>query len=166
MPTTCFRIGEAFSPHLWRQGAGVNVGMLRSRTIRLDWRAGIGFRQNRFRGALFLDDDPTTASLDYNEAASFNESGVEMTVVATTRYRFLLVNTNFDLFGSLLGQTGTGLRNPEDDQNATIDWRNTLSWRLTNDLSVDYNVDLLRLPQVRPENQVTQTVLIRYSFGS
>ncbi len=72
----------------------------------------------------------------------------------TARYRFLL------------GQTGNGLRNTEYDQNATIDWHNRLSWRRTNDLSVDYDVDILRLPRVRPENQVTGTVVTRYSFGS
>ena len=48
----------------------------------------------------------------------------------------------------------------------TIDWRNTISWRLTDGLSIDYIVDLLRLPRVRAENQVSQSVLLRFSFGS
>lgn len=53
-----------------------------------------------------------------------------------------------------------------DVLHATVDWRNTASIRLTSDLSLDYKLDLLRLPQIRPENQVTQSVLVRYSFGT
>ena len=68
--------------------------------------------------------------------------------------RFLLYNTNLDLFGSF------GAAEP------TIDWRSTLSWRLTAELSLDYKVDLLRLPEVSESNQVSQSVLFRYSIGS
>ncbi|MCY4635431.1 MAG: hypothetical protein OXG04_13160, partial [Acidobacteria bacterium] len=123
-------------------------------SVTLDLRSGLGFRQNRFNEALFLDDDPASGSLEYREAPNFDQSGVEATLVASVRYRFLLLNTNLDLFG------GFGVLNP------TIDWRNTASWRLTDGLSMDYIVDLLRLPRVRAENQITQSVLLRYSFGS
>ena len=157
-----FRTGAAFSPHLWRQGAGINTRVLRRRALRVDWRGGLGFRQNRFNRALYLDDDPLTSELEYREAGSFNEAGAEMTVVATARLRFLLLNTNFDLFGS----SGETFMQTSDELHATVDWRNTASIRLTSDLSLDYKLDLLRLPQIRPENQVTQSVLVRYSFGS
>lgn len=149
-----FRTGGAFAPLLWREGFGVNARLLGSRTLTLDWRGGFGLRQNRYRGALFLDDDPATAALEYREAASFNQEGVEMTVVAAAHVRFLILNTHLDLFGDV------------GDFNPTIDWRSTIGWRLTGGLSIDYKADLLRLPQVRPESQLTQTVLLRYSFGS
>ena len=161
-----FRTGAAFSPHLWRQGAGINTRVLRRRALRVDWRGGLGFRQNRFNRALYLDDDPLTSELEYREAGSFNEAGAEMTVVATARLRFLLLNTNFDLFGNLFGSSGERFMQTSDELHATVDWRNTASIRLTSDLSLDYKLDLLRLPQIRPENQVTQSVLVRYSFGS
>ena len=144
----------AFAPVLLRQGFGLNARLLRTRSVTLDLRSGLGFRQNRFNEALFLDDDPASGSLEYREAPNFDQSGVEATLVASVRYRFLLLNTNLDLFG------GFGVLNP------TIDWRNTASWRLTDGLSMDYIVDLLRLPRVRAENQITQSVLLRYSFGS
>ena len=159
-----FRTGEAFSPHLWRQGAGINVRLMRRSRLRVDWRGGLGFRQNRFNRALFLDDDPLTPELEYREAGSFNEGGAEMTVTATARLPFLLLNTNFDLFGNMFGSSGDGLGS--DELHATVDWRNTASLRLTSDLSLDYKLDILRLPQIRPENQVTQSVLVRYTFGS
>ena len=144
----------AFAPVLLRQGAGLNARLLRSRAVTLDVRAGLGFRQNRFNESLFLDDDPASDPLEYHEAPNFDQQGVEGGVVASARYRFLLLNTNLDIFG------GFGSVDP------TIDWRNTISWRLTDSLSIDYIVDLLRLPRVRAENQVSQSVLLRFSFGS
>ena len=144
----------AFAPVLLRQGGGLNARVLRTRSVTLDLRTGLGLRQNRFNEALFLDDNPASGPLEYREAPNFDQQGVEAAVVASARYRFLLVNTNLDVFG------GFGTLDP------TIDWRNTVSWRLTEKLSMDYIVDLLRLPRVRAENQISQSVLLRYSFGS
>ena len=149
-----FPTGDAFSPPEFREGAGLNTRLLRGRAVRLDWRVGAGFRQNRFAGAFFLHDDETTPELEYVEAANFHETGLETTLVATARYRFLLYNTTLDLFSDVAA--------PEP----TIDWRSTLSWRLTPELSLDYKVDLLRLPRVSDMNQVSQRLLLRYSIGS
>ena len=88
------------------------------------------------------------------EATNFQETGLETTVVATVRYRFLLYNTSLDLFSDF------GAPEP------AVDWRSTLSWRLTPELSLDYKVDLLRLPRVSDRNQVAQRLLFRYSIGS
>jgi len=38
--------------------------------------------------------------------------------------------------------------------------------RPASDLSFDYRLDHFRPARIRPENQVTQSVLMRYSFGS
>ncbi len=151
---TTFPTGDPFSPPVYRQGVGLNTRLLRRRAIRVDWRFGAGLRQNRFAGAFFLDDDEATPEVEYVQASNFNQEGLETTLVATVRYRFLLYNTNLDVFG------GFGSATP------TIDWRSTLSWRLTADLSLDYKVDLLRLPEVSDTNQVSQSVLFRYSIGS
>ncbi|MCY3844828.1 MAG: hypothetical protein OXH69_14955 [Acidobacteria bacterium] len=149
-----FPTGDAFSPPEYREGFGLNTRLLQGRTVRLDWRVGAGFRQNRFAGAFFLDDDEATPELEYVEATNFHETGLETTVVATARYRFLLYNTSLDLFSNYAA--------PEP----AVDWRSTLSWRLTPELSLDYKVDLLRLPRVSERNQVAQRLLFRYSIGS
>ena len=149
-----FLTGDAFSPPEYREGFGLNTRLLRGRATRLDWRVGAGLRQNRFAGAFFLDDDEATPELEYVEATNFHETGLETTVVATVRYRFLLYNTSLDLFSNFAA--------PEP----AIDWRSTLSWRLTPELSLDYKVDLLRLPRVSDRNQVAQRLLFRYSIGS
>ena len=149
-----FPTGDAFSPPEYREGFGLNTHLLQGQVVRLDWRFGAGFRQNRFAGAFFLDDDEATPELEYVEATNFHETGAETTVVATVRYRFLLYNTSLDLFSNFVS--------PEP----SVDWRSTLSWRLTPELSLDYKVDLLRLPRVSDRNQVAQRLLFRYSIGS
>ena len=149
-----FPTGDAFSPPEYREGAGLNTRLVQGRAVRLDWRVGAGLRQNRYAGAFFLDDDETTPALEYVEGANFNEIGIETTVVATVRYRALLYNANLDLFSELAASE------------PSIDWRSTLSWRLTRELSLDYKVDLLRLPRVSDTIQSAQRVLFRYAIGS
>ena len=51
-----FNVGNAFAPVSIREGVGVNFRLLRGRIASLDWRGGLGFRQNRFNGAFVLDD--------------------------------------------------------------------------------------------------------------
>ena len=135
------------------EGGGFNFRLLRGRVSSLDWRAGLGFRQNRFNGS-FVQESAGPAVLSYREVESFNETGIETTIVGTVRLGRLLLNTNLDLFGDF---------NEFDEP--TLDWRNTFSWRLTRDLSLDYRIDLLRQPQVTTDNQLTQSLQFRYSWG-
>ena len=106
------------------------------------------------RGRLLPGRRRNDPGVGVREATNFQETGLETTVVATVRYRFLLYNTNVDVFSDF------GAPEP------TFDWRSTLSWRLTPELSLDYKVDLRRLPRVSDMNQVAQRLLFRYSIGS
>lgn len=96
----------------------------------------------------------TPGEIEYVQASNFDEEGVETTLVGTARYRFLLYNATLNMFR---GFGGSAL---------AIDWRSTLGRRLTDDLSLDYRVDLLRVPQVVDSNQVSQSLLFRYTIGS
>ena len=166
-----FKTGDAFSPALFREGVGVNVRVLQQRESFVDWRGGFGFRQNRFSGSfvqrqgaelleLITGEPPDPIETEpgtfvFSEVDSFSQEGLEMTLVATAAISRLLINSNFDLFGDF-----------EDFGQPTVDWRNTFSWRLTGSLSADYSLDVLRLPQVTTQTQVTQSLLFRYSWGS
>ena len=150
-----FKVGDGFAPVLLREGAGINFRLVRSRPASLDWRVGLGARQNRYNGSFVQDNSPSTGRLVYNEQENFNQTGVETTIVGDVRVRRLLFNTNLDLFGDF-----------DEFENPTLDWRNTFSFRLTSALSVDYRVDLLEQPQVTDETQVTQSLLFRFSWGS
>ena len=148
-----FKVGKAFAPVSIREGVGINFRLLRGRIASLDWRGGLGFRQNRFNGAFVLDDS-ATGFQEYSEQESFNETGLETTVVGTVRLSRLLLNTNLDLFGDF-----------NELEDPTLDWRNTFSWRLTGGLSLDYRVDVLQQPQVTEDTQLRQTLQFRYSWG-
>jgi hypothetical protein len=149
-----FDIGDSFAPVLLREGVGVNFRLVRSRLAFLDWRAGLGFRQNRYRGA-YVQEDAVEGLLTYRQQESFNQSGLETTIVGDVRLNRLLLNTNLDLFADF-----------EEFDQPTLDWRNTFSWRLTGELSLDYRVDIFRQPQVTEDTQVRQNLLFRYSWGS
>jgi len=148
-----FKVGDPFAPVSIREGVGVNFRLLRGRIASLDWRGGFGFRQNRFNGAFVLDDS-ASGFQEYSQQESFNETGLETTVVGTVRLSRLLLNTNLDLFGDF-----------NELENPTLDWRNTISWRLTGGLSLDYRVDVLQQPQVTEDTQLRQTLQFRYSWG-
>jgi hypothetical protein len=149
-----FKVGGAFAPVLLREGAGVNVRLLRGRVSYLDWRGGLGFRQSQFNGA-FTEESAGPRVLVYREVDDFNQEGLETTVVGTVRVSRLLLNTNFDLFADF-----------NEFGEPTLDWRNTFSYRLTGDLSIDYKIDILRQPQVTTDTQLTQNLLFRYSWGN
>ena len=151
---TTFETGDPFSPPVIQEGGGLNLRLFQARSVRLEWRVGLGFRQNRFAGAFFPDDDPKTPEVEYRQAANFNTAGVEAAMVGTMRFRFLLYSTTLDLFREFRGSA------------PTIDWRSTLSWRVTEDLSLDYRLDLLRVPQVSDLTQVAQSVILRFAIGS
>ncbi len=148
-----FKVGDAFAPVSIREGVGINVRLLRGRIASLDWRAGFGLRQNRFNGAFVLDNS-ATGFQELSEQESFNETGLETTLVGTVRLNRLLLNTNLDLFGDF-----------DELEDPTLDWRNTVSWRLTGGLSLDYRIDVLQQPQVTEDTQLRQTLQFRYSWG-
>ena len=150
-----FKVGDPFAPVLLREGAGANFRLVRHRLVSLDWRGGLGFRQNRYNGS-FVQESSSPGQLVYSEQENFNQSGLETTVVGDVRVRRLLLNTNLDLFADF----------EEFDQKPTLDWRNTFSFRLTGALSADYRVDVFEQPQVTDETQVSQSLLFRYSWGN
>ncbi len=149
-----FKVSDGFAPVLLREGAGINFRLVRSRVASLDWRAGLGFRQNLYNGA-FVQDSALPGQLVYSEQENFNQSGLETTIVGDVRVRRLLLNTNLDLFGDF-----------EELDKPTLDWRNTFSFRLTGALSMDYRLDILEQPQVTDDTQVTQNLLFRFSWGN
>ncbi len=149
-----YRTADAFGSLRVREGLGINYRLARNRWATLNWRGGIGFRQNNFNDAFLLDDSAATPELDYFEIDDFNEEGLETTLVGSVRMtRNLLWITDFGVFGDF-GDLG----------DPTIDWRNTLSLRLSRRISIDYTADILRQPQVIDETQLRQNVLLRFSW--
>ena len=68
-----FKVGDPFAPVSIREGVGINFRLLRGRIASLDWRGGLGFRQNRFNGAFVLDDSASGFQGSWPQE-SFNET--------------------------------------------------------------------------------------------
>ncbi len=157
-----FFVADPWSPSIIRQGAGLNARLLNTRRLTLNWRVGLGLRQNRFNGArVFLstveeaDDTGTIPVTRYREVESFNQEGLESTVVATARLAgWAVYATDLEIFADF-----------GDITRPSIEWRNTLNLRLTRNLSVIYFLNIERLPQVLSETQLEQSVLMRASWA-
>ena len=86
---------------------------------------------------------------------SFNEEGLESTLVGTLRLtRFLHYTTELEFFADF-----SGFDEP------TLDWQNTLSFRLASFASLDYSLDLLSQPTVTNDLQLLQNLLLRLSWN-
>jgi len=149
-----FHIADAFKPSIVREGAGLNWRLSTNRWYQLNFRAGLGLRQNAFGGAWVPNDDPSTSQLEYLEVNSFNNTGFESTIVATVKLPgWATYATNIEFFYDVV------------QLQPTIEWRNTLSLRLNRNFSVNYFVNVDYLPQVVDRVQLDQSVLLRASFS-
>lgn len=149
-----FHVADPFAPSIIREGIGVNTRLLNSRLANLNWRVGFGLRQNLYRGAYLLADDPDTEEIEYTQVESFSQEGVESTIVATLRLPgWVVYQTDLELFSAF-----------ETFGEPSIEWRNTLSLRLTRNLSLNYYANVDILPQVVAAPQFEQSLLLRASW--
>ena len=167
-----FLLADPWSPTIIREGVGLNARLVRSRWLTLNWRLGLGLRQNRFEGALRIVDtiEEATGGTDvtqvtrYERIASYDQAGIESTVLATARLGgWVVYGTDLELFaefGDFGDEPGDGLKR------YTIEWRNTLNLRLTRNLSFIYFLSLERNPRALGDDlQLEQSVLMRASWA-
>lgn len=149
-----YRTADGFGSLRVREGVGINVRLFRNQNVTLNWRGGLGLRQNQFANTFVENDLLGTPELDFFEIDDFNQEGIETTLLGNIRLsRRLSFITDLEVFADV-----------DDTGNPTIDWRNTVSWRLSRFLSLDYTFDLLDFPQVSNETQTRQNLLLRVSF--
>ncbi|MBW1877161.1 MAG: hypothetical protein JRJ84_02240 [Deltaproteobacteria bacterium] len=150
-----FHVADPWAPTIIRQGAGLNTRFVNNRWFTLNVRLGFGMRQNLFRGAWLLNDDPHTTTVEYLEVESFNDAGLEGTVVATARLPgWATYATDVEVFADF-GRLGA----------PSLEWRNTLSLRLTRNLSINYYANIELFPEVVERAQFEQSLLLRASWA-
>jgi len=148
-------VANAWEPTIVREGAGLNVRLWNSRWVSLNWRGGLGLRQNAFDGAWVPEDVNGTPEVEIREVRSFGQQGIESTIIATARLPgWAMYATDLELFVPL-----------DDVQRPSIEWRNTFTLRLTRNLSLNYFLNLERVPQVVDTIQLEQSVLLRASWA-
>ncbi len=149
-----YSTADSFGSLRLREGFGINVRLLRNERATINWRGGVGFRQNLFSNAFVVSDLAATPELDLFEIDDFNQEGLETTLLANvTLANRLSYLGDLEIFADV-----------DDTGNPTIDWRNTLSYRLSRYLSLDFTYDLLDFPQVSDQTQVRRSLLLRASF--
>lgn len=150
-----FFVADPWEPSLFRQGAGLNTRFVNNRWFTLNLRLGLGLRQNLYGGAWVIEDLPRTPEIEYRQVDSFNQEGVESTIIATARLPgWVVYATDVELFADFQAFT-----------EPSIEWRNTLTLRLTRNLSLNYYLNLERAPQVVDTLQFEQSVLLRASWA-
>ncbi len=150
-----FFVADPWQPTLVREGGGLNARFVNNRWVTLNLRAGLGLRQNRYGGAWVIEDTPRTEEIEYRQVESFDQQGVESTIIATARLPgWAVYATDLELFGDF-----------GDFARPSVEWRNTFTLRLTRNLSVNYYLNLEQLPQVVDTLQLEQSVLLRASWA-
>lgn len=166
-----FRVAGAWEPTIIREGVGMNARFLNSRWFNLNWRLGLGLRQNLYGGAFNLDDDDSTDTVEYKQLNSFDQQGVESTIVLTAVLPgWAVYSTNVELFGDLgrveilNGEAVDASYTPVFADRISAEWRNTLSLRVTRNVALNFYANLYFLPQVDDATQLEQSVLLRFSW--
>ena len=149
-----FRVANAFSPTKFRESGGVNYAALRSAIARVNLRTGLSYRQNIFRNTFVQDDVESTSEVEYRQVGSFNQLGMEggLRLQANFGGRALL-NSSLTLFSDFL-----------EDGDVTVEWKNTLGLRISDIISLEYSLDLIREPQVDTSAQLEQGGVVRFTW--
>jgi hypothetical protein len=150
-----FFVADAWEPTLLAEGAGLNTRFVNNRWVTLNVRLGLGLRQNRYGNTWVVEDVNRTPQIEYKQVASFDQEGLESTVIATARLPGGMVYaTDLEVFADF-GDFGR----------PSLGWRNTLTFRLTRNLSLNGFLDVGVLPQVTDAVQLEQSVLLRASWA-
>jgi hypothetical protein len=150
-----FFVANPWQPTLVREGAGLNARFVNNRWVTFNLRAGLGLRQNRYGGAWVIEDVPRSEELEYRQVESFDQRGLESTLIATARLPgWAVYATDLELFGGF-----------QEFDRPSVEWRNTFTLRLTRNLSVNYFLNIEQLPQVVDTLQLEQSVLLRASWA-
>ncbi|MFH1468176.1 MAG: hypothetical protein ABIO70_27565 [Pseudomonadota bacterium] len=167
-----FRTATAWHPTLFREGIGMNTSFLeKSRTTNFNLRAGFGMRQSLYGDALVVDDVASTDPVEYREVESFQQAGIEVTAVASLRLPgWVVYATDVELFADFTSFSPK-TKWPRTDRLGlpyppwSVSWRNTLSLRITRNLSLNYYLNVVIEPQVIDKPQVEQSLLLRTSWA-
>jgi hypothetical protein len=150
-----FFVANAWEPTLFREGTGLNTRLFHNRWLSLNVRVGFGLRQNLYAGAWVVEDDASTDPIEYTQVDSFNQTGLESTIIATAKLPgWIVYQTDLELFAEF----------DDDFTEPIIEWRNTATLRITRNVSLNYFLNIEKLPQVVDTLQFEQSLLLRASW--
>lgn len=151
-PST-FRLSPSFGLTTLREGAGINVRVLKTLFAETTLRTGVGAR-HRWARDLYVETESGLAGCTaFKEVASSNLVGVEATALALVRpTRFLLVNVQID---TLVPFTGF--------EETVLEIEGSVALKLTSYLSLNYVARFVRDRALAEKDLLQQDVLLRFS---
>ncbi|NUQ76590.1 MAG: hypothetical protein HUU21_23870, partial [Polyangiaceae bacterium] len=165
---TRLHLSDPFQPMTLKQSLGVFAQPLNKESILLEARAGLGAQEVLASDVLSLADDAATPDVEVNELASFNQLGAEAVVEASgaIREKQILYKAGVSV---LLPLVYSDL--PEGDDRNSIDLMNVdivgaLSFKLVEWASLDYQLHMVRQPQLVDAWQIQNNLLFTLSFAT
>ncbi|MBN1947683.1 MAG: hypothetical protein JW797_18605 [Bradymonadales bacterium] len=149
-----YRTGGPLPSVALREGIGANLRLLNTTWATTHLRVGVGFRQSFFNDFFTVEDDPDTVELELTEVGDFTRAGLEGMLSGDLRLTgFLTYTTELEVFTDF-----------EAFDAPDLYWSNTLSLRLASFVALDYTLDLLLEREITDDLQLSQDVLLRFSW--
>lgn len=140
-----------------RQGLGLNTRLLKNTFGEFSLRTGVGFLQVINRGAVYQDvttTDAATSTRTYNRVHSTNQVGVEATLISALRLsRSVFVNAIVDTLIPF-----------NDPKHPNLDVEGSVTFKITQYVSINYLVRLQQIPKVYENTILQQDVFLRLNL--
>lgn len=150
-----YQISDYLSPMILQTSAGLETRFASTRWLDLSVYGGPGYRWNRYDGAYVNEDNPDTRAVEYTRLGNFDQFGLDVGLSGFLRFSGWMTNTTrlgtfweFDAFDA-----------------PVLELDNTLNFRITELLSLNYVVNLNRFPRVTEELQVRQGAFLRAKWS-
>lgn len=148
-----FRLSPSFGLTSLREGAGINLRVLKTLFAETTLRTGVGARHRWARNLYAETESGAAGCTAFKEVASSNLVGVEATALALVRpARFLLVNLQVDTLVPFTGLDET-----------VFEIEGSVALKLTSYLSLNYVARFLRDRALSDKDLLQQDVLLRFS---
>lgn len=150
-----FKLADGLDPLVLRAGAGLQTSLVNRKHLELSLRAGPGYRWYGYGGVLVAEDNPDTPAWEYTRLSSFETYGLEGVLHARAQLTgWAAVESELDLFGA-----------PSELLQPNVEWTTEVDLRLSHVFSVNYLLDVSKIPEVKADPMVRHGVFLRASWS-
>ena len=145
-----------WSPTLIKLGAGIRPSLASLQSFHFTLRGGAAYRKYVYGGAYVQNDDPDTPEIEFLALEDQEMTGVEAATSLRVRILgFAKWSTELEAFAPL-----------SDLEQYIVEWDNTLSFRLTQSISLNYTARLERVPHVSQDYLLTHGAFLRVTWSA
>ncbi|WP_437878461.1 hypothetical protein [Sorangium sp. So ce513] len=164
---TSLHLSDPFQPMTLKQSLGVFVQPVNRESVLIEARAGAGAQEVIASGALSLGDDAGTPEVEVSELSGYAQLGAEAVIEASGTLRDKQIAYRAGI-AALLPIVYSDL-NAGDDRGAldlmNVDIVGGLSFKLVEWASLDYQLHVVRQPQLIDAWQVQNNILLTLSYA-